>query len=77
MEGVVITFDHWKLVRRNLTELARYRRFVLGATQGELAESAIAHEADYRCCRLEPWDVTQARILAAILPPDGQALVIQ
>jgi hypothetical protein len=73
----MIVFDHLKLVRRNLTELARYRRFVLGATRGELTEIAIAHEHDNRCCRLEPWPITQARILAAILPPEQKALIVQ
>ena len=47
----MITFDHLKLARRNLTELHRYRRFVLGAARGELAEIAIEHEHDNRSCR--------------------------
>jgi hypothetical protein len=77
MESVVITFDHLKLVRRNLTELHRYRRFVLGMTRGEVTEIAIEHEADNRCCKLEPWAVTNAYILSAIMPEGKKTLIIE
>jgi hypothetical protein len=65
----VLTFDHLKLIRGDLSELARYRRFLLGQMVGDVAEAAIAHEANNSCCLCEPWNKTLLRLHAAIKPP--------
>jgi hypothetical protein len=72
----MVVFDHLKLARRNLTELARYRRFVLGCARGEVTEFAVEHEHDGRCCRVEPWPTTNAFIVGAILPQGQKALIV-
>jgi hypothetical protein len=69
------TFDHLKLVRRDLREVTRYRRYLSGMSgAGRLVEFMVEHEADDRCCRREPWNVTQEALLAAFQIP-GVALL--
>jgi hypothetical protein len=69
------TFDHLKLVRRDLREVTRYRRYLSGmAGAGCLAECMVEHEADDSCCRREPWNVTLDALLAAFKIP-GLALL--
>ena len=71
----MITFDHLRLVRRQPTEVARYRRLVLGAQPGKMSELAIEHENDGSCCRKEPWNVTAASITLAINAPTPMVLM--
>jgi hypothetical protein len=71
----MIQFDHLRLVRRQPTEVARFRRYLLSAAPRELSELAIVHENDGRCCRLEKWDETAARIIDAVNPTTSLMLV--
>jgi len=68
-------FDHLRLVRRDLREVARYRSFLLGIQRGEVAQASIIHEANNSCCRREPWRKTQKRLIAAVLPDEKVGFV--
>ncbi|HWG41339.1 MAG TPA: hypothetical protein VN688_01035 [Gemmataceae bacterium] len=71
----MIQFDHLKLVRRQPTEMARFRRWLLEAQPGQYSELIILHERDGRCCRRESWAETSATIIEAVRPPTPQVLV--
>ncbi len=71
----MITFDHMKLVRRQPTEIKRFRDWVLGAQPGELAEVRVVHEHDGSCCRLEAWNTTARTLIEAMEPTITQVLV--
>jgi hypothetical protein len=73
--GNVITFDHLKLVRRQPTEVARFRRFLLSALPGDVTDVAILHEDDGRCCRRETWEATAEAIALAVRPPTSLVMV--
>jgi hypothetical protein len=57
-------FDHLKLVRRDLGEVARFSSWLRSATPGELCEVQVLHEHDGRCCRQEPWPTTYRTLSA-------------
>lgn len=69
------TFDHAKLVRRDLAELARFRRWILGGQGGDLEAVAVVHDANGRCCRRESWEQTAERIISALEPAVTQVLI--
>jgi hypothetical protein len=71
----MIAFDHLKLARRNLSELKRFREWLMSAAPGEFDEVAVIHERDRRCCRKEPWDATAKAIVEAVRPPTPQILL--
>jgi hypothetical protein len=53
----MIIFDHMKLVNRQPREMKRFRKYLL-ERQAELEEIAIGHEADFSCCKREPYAIT-------------------
>jgi hypothetical protein len=71
----MISFDHLKLARRQPTELARFRRWVLGARPGDLERVVIEHETNGSCCKREAWNTTVASIITALEPPTPQVLI--
>ncbi len=71
----MILFDHLKLIRGDLTELARFRGWLLGGSVGEVRPGGIMHEHDNSCCRREAWNDTMTRLVAAIKPPTGQVAI--
>jgi hypothetical protein len=71
----MLTFDHMKLVRRQPTEVKRFRDWVLSAQPGEFCEVAVVHENDGRCCRKEPWNATARALIEAMKPTVTQVMV--
>jgi hypothetical protein len=71
----MMTFDHLRLVRRQPTEVKRFRDWVLGAQPGDFNEVCVEHEHDGRCCRKEPWDTTARTLVEAMKPPMTQVMV--
>jgi hypothetical protein len=66
----MIEIDHLRLVRRQLTEVKRFRDVVLGTIPGEVREMRVMHEHDNSCCHREPWrDTARILIEAAGLAP--------
>lgn len=65
----MLILDHQRLVERNLEEVNKLRRYLLGLQDGGLTEMAIAHERDDSCCKREPWNRTFAEIVLAVNPP--------
>jgi hypothetical protein len=68
-------FDHAKLVARDLAEVSRFRRFLLGLQAGEVTHAAIVHEEHNECCQIEPWGTTERQLIAAMLPDMKTAFV--
>jgi hypothetical protein len=64
----MITFDHWRLVKRNPRELRKFRSWVLSARPGEISRVRVAHEANGKCCRKEEWDTTARTIVEGLQP---------
>ena len=48
-----MVFDHLKLVRRDVREVAKFRTFLLSVQAGEVMHAAVEHESDNSCCRRE------------------------
>jgi hypothetical protein len=72
----MIYFDHLKLARRKLTEVKRFRDWLLSASPGgELPGAALLHEHDGRCCRLESSGDTQRALVEAMRPATPVVLV--
>jgi hypothetical protein len=64
----MIQFDHARLVNRHPTEVARFRRHVLGLQPGQVDDAVVMHEHDNSCCAREPWAVTEQTIARALSP---------
>jgi hypothetical protein len=71
----MIQFDHLRLVKRQPTEVARFRRYLLSAMPGDLREVAVFHEDDGSCCRREQWHETASAIVLAVKPPTAPIMV--
>jgi hypothetical protein len=61
-----VVFDHLRLVKNDRHEVRKLRHYLGSMKVGEVAEATTEHEADNRCCTLEPWDVTWARLTAGV-----------
>jgi hypothetical protein len=64
----MLSFDHMRLVRRDVREVARYRRWLLEAAPGDVTQAKVVHRSDYRCCKKERWERTAAVLQGAIKP---------
>lgn len=62
----MVKFDHFKLAKRDLRELKKYRSCLASISRGEVVEVAIEHESDGSCCMLEAWPDTLRRIVGSI-----------
>jgi hypothetical protein len=71
----MIAFDHLKLVNRDPQEVARFRRYLLGLTPGDVQDVQVVHEADESCCARESWNSTAAAVALAVNPPTKIVLV--
>jgi hypothetical protein len=71
----MIEFDHLRLVRRQPTEVKRFRDLVLGAQQGEVGEVCVRHESNGRCCRTEAWNETARTLVEAMRPAVPQVMI--
>jgi hypothetical protein len=64
----MIVLDHLLLVRRDVQEVAKFRRFLESQGRGDVGALAVAHEEDGSCCRREPWAATLSTLVDAIQP---------
>jgi hypothetical protein len=71
-----IEVDHLRLVRRQPTEMKRFRNIVLGTMPGEVSELRVVHEHDNRCCRREPWNDTARVLIEAMGLPQTKVLFV-
>jgi hypothetical protein len=63
-----MVFDHLKLVRRDVREVAKFRTFLLSVQAGEVMHAAVEHESDNSCCRREDWRQTERSLIKAMMP---------
>ena len=65
----MITFDHWRLVRRDLRELKKFRDWLMAAQPRIITGVVVTHLSNRRCCRKEKWRVTARQLTKAIGAP--------
>ena len=61
------SFEHWRLVRRHLIEVERFRSLLRLAARDPsvLHHLRVEHDDNERCCRREPWPTTMASLLSS------------